>query len=106
MTELKDKQLNNVTGGEGDGVMPDGGITFSSYSEVEEGRFYISEPTTDEKFKVVYVNRIDEDGEVYYQPENFTAGLLRWSSYFGGAPSHCGTGKFHLNHMYVLNVRP
>ena len=104
--ELKDEELEKVTGG-GSGTVPQGGITFETYGTLTIGRYYTSSQDFQE---VVYVCTVYD--KLCYSRELFKidASTNSWRS----INKHSSGEKYPLENIpgfmshypYMLNVYP
>ena len=103
--ELKDEELDKVTGG-GSGTIPQGGITYNGYSVLEPEHYYSQDQNLDE---VVYVYKAS--GMLYYTREAFSVDLANntWISR-NRTPSGVrnpieNVEGFMSRYIYQLNVK-
>lgn len=97
--ELNDEELGKVNGG-GSGVIPQGGIVFSTYYWIDDGYYSSGQNTSD----VVYVYT-NVGGDLYYTRESFVCDGNTWQStkVFGPVEIE-NEAKFRSNYPYFMNV--
>ena len=104
---LNEEQLKNITGG-GSGIIPQGGITFETYSSLEAGYYYSAAQNTNE---VVYVYS-SPDGQLGYTSEAFymdpatNSWISRNKTPSGVVHRDFNVEGFMMRFPYRLNVRP
>ena len=106
LKELKDNELELVTGG-GGGPLPAEGIKFNTYTQVEPGYYYARYLNDFSKVVFVYNNPKWSTGLAYtieefsiYEYNNW------WASNSVPGYEGCVDNKFMKDFPYQLNVRP
>ena len=101
-TLLNEEELENVSGG-GSGNIPDGGITYSTYTSAYGGHYYAK---TSGSTELLYTE-IDASGWANYYLETLIVDIETntWSTNrtgkLPGAPEH-----LYSEYPFVLNIRP
>lgn len=101
---LNEEELNKVVGG-GSGNVPEGGMAFTTYSEVIDDHFYSRSNIWNPNYNDVYYVYL-YNGLVLHRKERITVKENRWSAEVL-QPSGTQVGSdFISKYPYVLNVRP
>lgn len=72
--KIKDEELKQISGG--NGIIPDGGIKFSSYENPKQGHYYSADQTLND---VIYVTN-DNGNIIHLNYEDFKIDGNNWTS--------------------------